>query len=158
MTGLSTRISPQPLSYQDAWQWLSDTGGEGGAVLLFSGQLRDEKGAVSGLFLEHYPGMAEKALQDIAAGVADRWPLLRLLAWHRVGQMRVGDDIVLVGVSAGHRGEAFAACECLMDQVKTGVPLWKKLSGADGEQWVEARERDLAAAERWLRAPPADGH
>lgn len=158
MSCLSTRIADHPLSYTEAWEWLSASDGQGGAVLLFSGQLRDEGGTVGKLFLEHYPGMAEKVLAEIAAEVAERWPVLRVLAWHRVGEMRVGDDIVLVGVSAGHRGEAFQACECLMDRVKTGVPLWKKLSGEGGGQWVDARARDLDAAARWQAPPSEDEH
>ena len=149
MTPTNTQLTTRPLDATTAWQWLSDTCVEGGAVALFGGQLRAEDGQVEGLFLEHYPGMSEKVLAQLAEQIAGRWPLLRVLAWHRVGAMTPADSIVLVGVSAKHRREAFDACECLMDLVKTRVPLWKKLSGVDGEHWVEAREKDLRAAARW---------
>ncbi len=150
MTEIETRIDEQPLEPGQAWQWLAGGQGIAGAVVVFTGQVRDEQGAVDGLFLEQYPAMSARALQEIAREVAGRWSPLRVLAQHRTGWMAPGETIVVVGVSAAHRGEAFEACECLMDRVKTEVPLWKKVRDPQGrEDWIEARERDLKAAARW---------
>lgn len=151
------RVLDEPLDCAAAQAWLADAGGAVGATVLFTGQVRDEAGTVSSLFLEHYPAMTEKTLDQIAAQVADRWPLARVLAWHRVGAMSTGDTIVVVGVAAAHRAEAFEACSCLMDRVKTEVPLWKKVSDAGGDaEWVEARASDLRAARRWHEEPGED--
>ena len=155
---LDTLISAAPLQVQSASDWLHAGAGAGavesGAVVLFSGVVRgdrhDQYGAVDTLTLEHYPGMSERILAELAADVAARWPLQRVLAWHRVGTLAVGEVLGLVGVSAAHRQEAFLAASCLMDLLKTRVPLWKKVSGPQGEQWIEAREKDLQAAQRWL--------
>ena len=144
-------LTGEPLDPHGAWDWLSAAGGRAGAVVLFSGQVRDEQGGVESLFLEQYPEMSEPALQGIVSEVGACWSPARIFAQHRTGWMDVGDTIVMVGVAAGHRAEAFEACECLMDRVKTEVPLWKKVRGPDGEQWVEARQRDLEAAARWKR-------
>ena len=150
MTEVQTRIGEHPLEPADAWQWLAGEQGGAGAVVVFTGQVRDEQGAVHGLFLEQYPAMSARALQQITEEVAGRGLPLRVLAWHRTGWMAPGETIVAVGVSAAHRGEAFEACECLMDRVKTEVPLWKKVRDPQGgEHWVEARERDQEAAARW---------
>ena len=144
-------LAEQPLDANAAWEWLAAAGGAAGAVVLFSGQVRDEDGGVQSLFLEQYPQMSEAALRRIVAEVGARWSPVRLFARHRTGWMEVGDTIVLVGVAAAHRGDAFQACECLMDRVKTEVPLWKKVRGEEGEHWVPARQRDLDAAARWKR-------
>jgi molybdopterin synthase catalytic subunit len=122
-----------------------------GAVASFVGLVRDANdGAnVSGLTLEHYPGMTEKALEDICAQARARWDLIDTLVIHRVGALKPGDRIVLVGVSSAHRGEAFAACEFIMDYLKTRAPFWKKEGTATGERWVEARASDDDAAARW---------
>jgi molybdopterin synthase catalytic subunit len=106
---------------------------------------------VRGMTLEHYPGMTEKALEDICAQANARWDLLDIVVIHRVGRLVPGDRIVLVGVASGHRGEAFAACEFIMDYLKTRAPFWKKEDTPAGARWVEARESDDQAAERWLR-------
>ncbi|MBZ2187814.1 molybdenum cofactor biosynthesis protein MoaE [Alcanivorax sp. JB21] len=151
------RIQTAPIDCGAAQQWLSaDIVGAAGATVLFTGQVRSEQGQVSALSLEHYPGMSEKVLAGLIREVAQRWPLLRALAWHRVGDMGAGDAIVVVGVAAAHRQAAFEACSCLMDRVKTEVPLWKKVSGPDGSDWVDARDADLAAARRWHDSGEAD--
>ncbi len=150
MTALNAGIFVTPLDHADAWRWLADSDGAAGALVLFGGQVRGENGQVSGLHLEHYAGMAEKAIHSIAEEIASRWALSGVLAWHRVGDMAVGDTIVICGVTAVHRDVAFEAGQCLMDRIKTGVPLWKKVSGPAGEQWVDARQSDLDAAARWL--------
>ncbi|MGH8726833.1 MAG: molybdopterin synthase catalytic subunit MoaE [Burkholderiales bacterium] len=122
-----------------------------GAVASFIGLMRDvnEGQKVSAMMLEHYPGMTEKALEEIVAQAKARWELIDVLIVHRVGELEPRDQIVLVVVASAHRGDAFAACEFLMDYLKTRAPLWKKESGKAGERWVDARESDDSAAARW---------
>ena len=122
-----------------------------GAVASFIGVCRDlnDGDRVADMVLEHYPGMTERALERIAADARARWDLIDILVVHRVGRMLPTDQIVLVVVTGGHRGEAFAACEFLMDYLKTKAPFWKKEQTPDGSRWVEARADDDAAAERW---------
>ena len=122
-----------------------------GAIVTFSGLVRDmhDEQPVNGLFLEHYPGMTEKSLHAIAAEAQARWPLRALTIIHRIGKLNAGDQIVFVGVSSAHRGAAFAACEFIMDYLKTRAPFWKKSLLADGESWVDAKDSDEAASKRW---------
>ena len=122
-----------------------------GAVASFIGVVRDANDGsdVASLTLEHYPGMTEKALEEICAQALARWDILETLVIHRIGALVPGDRIVLVGVSSAHRGEAFEACEFIMDYLKTRAPFWKKEATPQGERWVEARESDDAAAQRW---------
>ncbi|HEX7970823.1 MAG TPA: molybdopterin synthase catalytic subunit MoaE [Thiobacillus sp.] len=122
-----------------------------GAIASFVGLARDqnEGSRVTAMTLEHYPGMTEKALTTMVETAATRWALLDVTVIHRIGRLLPGDPIVLVAVAGHHRGEAFAACEFLMDYLKTRAPFWKKEETADGERWVEARASDDAAAARW---------
>lgn len=122
-----------------------------GAVASFIGTVRDvnEGTGVSTMTLEHYPGMTERALEDICVRAKARWDILDTLVIHRFGELRPLDQIVLVAVTSAHRGEAFAACEFIMDYLKTEAPFWKKESTPAGERWVEARDSDDAAAARW---------
>lgn len=122
-----------------------------GAVVSFVGQVRDmnEGSQVSQLMLEHYPGMTEKALEAIVAQAKSRWDIFDVLVIHRVGVLNAADQIVLVAVSSAHRGEAFEACEFVMDYLKTEAPFWKKEITPSGEHWVEAKSTDDAARERW---------
>lgn len=122
-----------------------------GAVVSFVGQVRDinEGDEVSQLTLEHYPGMTEKSLEAIIAQAKARWNIIDVLIIHRVGTLQPCDQIVLVAVSGGHRGEAFAACEFVMDYLKTEAPFWKKEATPSGERWVEAKSSDDDARERW---------
>jgi molybdopterin synthase catalytic subunit len=122
-----------------------------GAVASFIGVVRDlnEGGRVAEMTLEHYPGMTEKALEKIVAEARSRWKIYDALVIHRVGTLKPGDQIVLVVVTGAHRGEAFDACEFLMDYLKTRAPFWKKERTPDGARWVEARDSDDAAADRW---------
>ena len=124
-----------------------------GAVASFIGVVRDmnEGDKVSGMTLEHYPGMTEKALEAIVQEAKERWEFVDATVIHRTGELKPLDQIVLVIVAGAHRGEAFAACEFIMDYLKTRAPFWKKESTRQGERWVEAREVDDAAAERWQR-------
>lgn len=122
-----------------------------GAIASFIGLMRDvnDGAAVSAMTLEHYPGMTEQALEGIVAQARKRWELIEVLVIHRVGRLAPTDQIVLVAVAGAHRGETFAACEFIMDYLKTRAPFWKKEETAAGERWVEARESDGHAAERW---------
>ena len=122
-----------------------------GAVASFIGVVRDvnEGGAVAEMALEHYPGMTEKAIEEIIGQARSRWRVLDALVIHRVGTLKPMDQIVLVAIASGHRGDAFAACEFIMDYLKTRAPFWKKEQTGQGARWVEARETDDIAAERW---------
>jgi len=122
-----------------------------GAIASFVGLARDsnEGSGVAAMTLEHYPGMTEKALAALVEEANSRWALLDVTLIHRVGRLLPGDPIVLVVVAGSHRGEAFAACEFIMDALKTRAPFWKKEETTAGERWVEARASDDAAAARW---------
>ena len=124
-----------------------------GAVVSFIGQVRDfnEGDTVSQLSLEHYPGMTEKALAAIVAQAQSRWDIVDTLIIHRVGTLQPLDQIVLVAVSGAHRGEAFKACEFIMDALKTEAPFWKKEVTANGERWLDAKDSDDVARERWIK-------
>jgi molybdopterin synthase catalytic subunit len=122
-----------------------------GAVASFVGVVRDvnEGEAIGEMTLEHYPGMTEKAIEEITVQAKGRWDILDALVIHRVGTLKPTDQIVLVVVTGAHRGEAFAACEFIMDYLKTRAPFWKKEQAGKRARWVEAREADDIAAERW---------
>jgi len=122
-----------------------------GAVASFLGTVRDvsEGSAVSAMELEHYPGMTEKALEKIEAAARQRWELLGVTIVHRVGPLFPQDQIVLVVVASAHRGNAFAACEFIMDYLKSEAPFWKKEETPLGARWVDARVSDDAALRRW---------
>ncbi|MCX7142186.1 MAG: molybdopterin synthase catalytic subunit MoaE [Proteobacteria bacterium] len=122
-----------------------------GAIASFIGLVRDSNDgdAVSGMTLEHYPGMTEKALTGIVAEAKKRWDIIDALVIHRVGELKPLDQIVLVVVTGAHRGAAFDACEFIMDYLKTQAPFWKKEQTAQGARWVEARASDDQAVERW---------
>ena len=122
-----------------------------GAVASFIGLVRgnEEGQAVKAMTLEHYPGMTEKALAEIVAEARRRWELAGTAVVHRVGRLLPGERIVLVAVASGHRDHAFAACQFIMDYLKTQAPFWKKEELAAGSRWVEAKDSDRAAAARW---------
>ena len=122
-----------------------------GALASFLGLVRDmnDGTSVSEMTLEHYPGMTEKALEEIVVEARGRWDIYDALVIHRVGPLKPCDQIVLVAVTSAHRGEAFAACEFIMDYLKTRAPFWKKEATPDGGRWVDARETDDSAAARW---------
>jgi len=122
-----------------------------GALASFVGLARDmnDGAGVSEMTLEHYPGMTEKALEAIVAEAKGRWDIYNALVIHRVGPLKPCDQIVLVAVTSSHRGEAFAACEFIMDYLKTRAPFWKREATADGARWVDARDADDSAALRW---------
>lgn len=122
-----------------------------GAVVSFVGYVRDfnEGREVSGMLLEHYPGMTEKALEKIVVQAQERWPLLGVEVLHRVGALEPGEPIVFVGVASAHRQAAFQACDFIMDYLKTRAPFWKKENTSEGPKWVEGRDSDHNAARRW---------
>lgn len=124
-----------------------------GALVAFIGTVRDvnDDASVATMTLEHYPGMTEKALAKIVDEAKARWDVRDALVIHRVGALQPADRIVLVGVTSAHRGEAFAACEFIIDYLKTRAPFWKKESTPAGERWVDARGSDDEAAARWER-------
>lgn len=124
-----------------------------GALVTFVGYVRDlgMSEGVQGLFLEHYPGMTEKALAAIVDAAAQRWPLLGYQVVHRVGELGQGEPIVFVGIASRHRQDAFDACAFVMDQLKTRAPFWKRERTASGERWVQSRHSDELAARRWER-------
>ena len=125
-----------------------------GALASFVGLVRDinDGAGVSEMTLEHYPGMTEKALAAIVDEAKARWDIYGALVIHRVGPLKPCDQIVLVAVTSAHRGEAFAACEFIMDYLKTRAPFWKRETTPDGARWVDARETDDSAAARWQAA------
>jgi molybdopterin synthase catalytic subunit len=122
-----------------------------GAVVTFTGLCRDENGILSALELEHYPGMAEAEIGRIARQAAERWPLTGLTIIHRYGKIAPGENIVLVAAASSHRQASFEAADFLMDFLKTRAPFWKKEHRTDGSDggWVEAKQADDTAAERW---------
>ncbi|MCI3952371.1 MAG: molybdopterin synthase subunit MoaE [Burkholderiales bacterium] len=122
-----------------------------GAVASFVGIVRDvnEGGAVQEMTLEHYPGMTERAIEEIIGQARGRWKIYDALVVHRVGTLKPMAQIVLVIVTSSHRGDAFAACEFIMDYLKTRAPFWKKEKTPEGARWVDARASDDIAAERW---------
>ncbi|MBT8570709.1 molybdopterin synthase catalytic subunit MoaE [Polynucleobacter paneuropaeus] len=124
-----------------------------GAVVSFLGTVRDMNAGseVHSMTLEYYPGMTEKALEAIVAQAKARWDIRNTLIIHRVGPLKPEDQIVLVVVTSAHRAEAFAACEFMMDYLKTAAPFWKKEETADGGRWVDARVADDAAMARWKK-------
>jgi len=130
-----------------------------GAVASFIGTVRDmnEGAGVSQMELEHYPGMTEKALEDIVSQAKARWNIFDALVIHRIGPLKPLDQIVLVAVTSAHRGEAFAACEFIMDYLKTQAPFWKKEHTPQGARWVDARAADDRALAKWGVASPNNG-
>ena len=149
---MDTRVSilVEDFVVGDEYQALAE-GTAAGAVVIFVGKVRDLNlgDNVTGLSLEHYPGMTEKSLIEICDQAEQRWPLLNVRVIHRIGDLDIGDQIVFVGVSSAHRAAAFEACEFIMDYLKTKAPFWKKERTTTETRWVESRDSDAQAAERW---------
>lgn len=127
-------------------------GGKVGAVASFVGLVRDVA-----MTLEHYAGMTEREITKIVEQAGERWKIMDATVIHRFGELEPAEQIVLVVVASAHRGDAFAACEFIMDYLKTRAPFWKKEHRPEGARWVEARSSDDAAAERWEQAPKKAG-
>ena len=148
---MSVRVQHEPFDPGAELNTLHQANSGVGAVVGFVGYVRDFNDGleVRGMLLEHYPGMTEKALDKIVLEAAQRWPLLKLAILHRVGALEPGEPIVFVGVASAHRQAAFQACDFVMDYLKTRAPFWKKESTEDGPRWVQGRESDETAAQRW---------
>ena len=133
------------------YEALRGTGPGTGAIVTFSGLVRDsgDLSGVTGLFLEHYPGMTEQVIQGLIDEAGRRWDVQRARVIHRVGRLALADQNVFVGVCSAHRGDAFAACEFIMDALKTSAPFWKKEITREGEHWVEQKESDVARSRNW---------
>ncbi|MDX1817416.1 MAG: molybdenum cofactor biosynthesis protein MoaE [Marinobacter sp.] len=146
-------ISVQTHDFDPAaeYQALRDSGPGTGAIVTFTGLVRDSGDLkdVHGLYLEHYPGMTEQVIQGLIDEAAQRWDVRRARVIHRVGQLALSDQIVFVGVCSAHRGDAFKACEFIMDALKTSAPFWKKEITSEGEHWVEQKAGDRARSSRW---------
>jgi molybdopterin synthase catalytic subunit len=127
-----------------------------GAIVTFTGTVRDRAGAVAEMTLEHYPGMTEAELSRVEEEACARWPLQASLIVHRYGSLEPGDNIVLVVTASEHRDAAFDAARFLMDYLKTRAPFWKRESGHEGARWVEAETRDDTSAARWGKTPAAE--
>ncbi|CAH0539180.1 molybdopterin synthase catalytic subunit MoaE [Vibrio marisflavi] len=147
---INISVQSEPFSINDEYQRLSQDS-SAGSVVTFIGKVRDMNlgDDVKGLRLEHYPGMTEKCLREICDQADERWPLSEITVIHRVGDLDVGEQIVFVGVASAHRGASFESCEFIMDYLKTKAPFWKKERTSESERWIESRDTDLKAAERW---------
>ena len=145
------KVQSENFDQNAIYHWLSEQHSVG-ATTIFVGKVRDLNlgDQVSSLYLEHYPAMTEKALREIVEQAQQRWQLQRIAVIHRVGLLQTGDEIVLVGVSSAHRGDAYQANQFIMDYLKTKAPFWKKEQTDKGERWVESRETDQIAAQKWL--------
>lgn len=145
-------VQVEDFSVAQEYEALS-SGTDAGAVVTFIGKVRDMNlgDHVTGLHLEHYPGMTEKSLNEICDEAKSRWPLLQLRLIHRIGDLDIGDQVVFVGVSSAHRSASFEACEFVMDYLKTKAPFWKKERTTDGTRWIDSRESDAKAAQRWVK-------
>lgn len=130
---------------------LRDSGAGTGAIATFTGLVRDsgDMEGVTGLYLEHYPGMTEQVIAGLIEDASKRWDVRAARVIHRVGRLALCDQIVFVGVCSAHRGDAFAACEFIMDALKTSAPFWKKELTDDGEHWVEQKNSDLDKTRTW---------
>jgi molybdopterin synthase catalytic subunit len=148
---MSVRIQTQPFDLGIETKAMHAANDGVGAVVVFAGYVRDfnDGQGVSGLFLEHFPGMTEKSLSKIVEQAEMRWPLLKADIIHRIGQLEPGEPIVFVGTASAHRQAAFEACEFIMDYLKTKAPFWKKEDTPEGPRWVEGRSSDFEAASRW---------
>lgn len=149
----SVKIAIQTADFDlsDEVNLLENQNEEDGAVVTFSGRVRNNNlgKSVSGLFLEHYPGMTEKSLEKIIEQAQQQWNLGRITVIHRIGQLLVGEQIVFVGVTSKHRQDAFAACEFIMDYLKVKAPFWKKELSEGVETWLEAKQSDEEKAQQW---------
>jgi len=145
------KVQEADFNIQDEYDAMRSDNQEDGAIVFFTGLVRDfnQGKDVTGLFLEHYPAMTEKALGKIVEEAKERWPINRVRLIHRVGQLYLSDQIVFVAVSSKHREAAFDACRFIMDYLKNRAPFWKKETTTQGDVWVEALEKDQTAMEKW---------
>ncbi|WP_347331831.1 molybdopterin synthase catalytic subunit MoaE [Marinimicrobium locisalis] len=144
-------VQREPFDVAREYSQLTGDDVDSGAAVFFVGRVRarNDGRQVTGLSLEHYPGMTEKALEAIVSEARERWPLERVRVIHRVGAMTLGDEIVFVGVTSSHRDASFQAAEFIMDYLKNRAPFWKQEKTEDGPVWVEAKAKDQEALGRW---------
>lgn len=144
-------VQEATFSQDEEYRRLREASLQVGAVTTFVGTVRDvnEDATVRGLHLEHYPGMTEKEIHSILDEAAERWDVIAATVIHRVGDLQPGDEIVLAGVASQHRGDAFSACEFVMDYLKTRATFWKKESTGEGDRWLTTRQSDIDAAATW---------
>lgn len=146
---MTVRVQSEPFDMGAEVRAFGDGATGAGAVVTFSGLVRDEGGTLSGMEIEHYPGMTEKALGKIRDEAMTRWSLADALIIHRFGPLKPGEQIMMVATASRHRKDAFEAAEFLMDYLKSRAPFWKKERSADGADWVAAKSEDEAALKRW---------
>lgn len=146
---MQVRVQSAPFDYGAECAGFGLGGPNVGAVVTFLGSVRDDSGGLSRMEIEHYPGMTEKAIAAMAEEARQRWSLADVLVIHRHGALGPGEAIMMVATAARHRKAAFAAAEYLMDYLKSRAPFWKKEIGADGAEWVAARDEDEDALGRW---------
>ena len=148
---MEVRISVQKKAFNSGSELTSLQGPGVGGVSVFVGIVRDvnDDDTVSGLYLEHYPGMTEKQIAAIIEEAGSRWDIKAATVIHRIGQLHPGDEIVFVGAASAHRGDAFDACEFIIDYLKTRATFWKKESTAEGDRWLSTRESDVQTAQGW---------
>jgi len=150
MTQSLIRVQTEDFDMAELSAQLRSENASSGAIVTFTGIVRElVDGDLQGLYLEHYPGMTEKALEKIAEQAANRWALHQIIIIHRVGTLGLNDNIVFVGVGSAHRVDAFEAAQFMMDYLKKDAPFWKKELTDTGEHWVEQKTTDLDAAARW---------
>lgn len=144
-------VQETDFNIQQEYDALCEHNADDGAVVFFVGRVRDlnEGDEVFSMFLEHYPGMTEKALAEIVLDAKNRWTLNRVRVIHRIGELKPADQIVFVGVSSPHREEAFQGAQFIMDYLKTKAPFWKKEATDAGERWVDAKASDEDKEKRW---------
>ena len=146
---MAVRVQDTPFELGAELDGFAAGRGDSGAIVSFTGQVRDEGGRLAAMEIEHYPGMTERALAGIESEAVRRWNLTDCLVIHRYGRLVPGERIMMVATAAPHRADAFAAAEFLMDYLKSRAPFWKKEIGADGAAWVAAKDEDEAALNRW---------
>jgi molybdopterin synthase catalytic subunit len=144
-------VQSQDFDFAHEYQKLRDSSDSEGALVTFVGLVRDMnlQQSVSGLFLEHYPAMTEKVLNNIVEKARVKWQLGSVSLIHRVGQLKVSEQIVFVGVTSKHRQSAYQANEFIMDYLKTQAPFWKKETSSNGDKWVEAKASDMEKSQNW---------
>ncbi|WP_152208507.1 molybdenum cofactor biosynthesis protein MoaE [Marinobacter changyiensis] len=145
-------IQPEDFDAAAEYQALRDSGAGTGAIVTFTGLVRDsgDKPDVRGLYLEHFPGMTEAVIEDVIQQATARWDIREARVIHRIGHLELSDQIVFVGVASAHRGDSFRACQFIMDALKTSAPFWKKELMSEGEHWVEQKASDRQQADQWL--------
>jgi molybdopterin synthase catalytic subunit len=146
---MSVRIQTESFDAGAELNAFTDTVAGAGAVVSFTGVVRDVDGGLVSMEIEHYPGMTEKAIATIVSEAQSRWDLAGALVIHRHGRLSAGDQIMMVATASRHRVDAFQAAEFLMDYLKSRAPFWKKEMTQSGDGWVEARDEDEAALDRW---------